>query len=95
MARFVLICIDKPDSLPLRMATREAHLAHVAAHAGMVTAAGPLLDAEGAMNGSLFIIDAPDAESVAAFSTADPYRRAGLFETVDVRAWRQSVGAPI
>ena len=32
MPHFALICIDKPASLALRMATREAHFAHVAAH---------------------------------------------------------------
>ena len=29
MARFLLYCVDKPDSLALRMANREAHLAYV------------------------------------------------------------------
>jgi uncharacterized protein YciI len=47
------------------------------------------------MNGSLLVVDAPDAEAVEAFSAADPYRLAGLFERVEVRAWRQSIGAPI
>jgi uncharacterized protein YciI len=95
MARFVLTCIDKPEALDLRMATREAHLAYVREHEEMIPAAGPLLDVEGRMNGSFFIIEAPDAEAVEAFSAADPYRLAGLFENVEIRAWRQSVGKPI
>ncbi len=28
MANFALICIDKPNSLALRLATREAHFAY-------------------------------------------------------------------
>ncbi len=95
MPRYVLMCVDKADSLDLRMATREAHLAYVRENLGMVPAAGPLLDGEGRMNGSLFIMEAPDAEAVEAFSAADPYRLAGLFDRVEIRAWRQSVGAPI
>jgi uncharacterized protein YciI len=95
MARFVLICIDKPDSLSLRMANREAHLAYAADHAAMIPAAGPLLDDAGDMKGSFFVIDAEDRAAVEAFNAADPYRVAGLFERVDIHAWRQSIGTPI
>jgi uncharacterized protein YciI len=95
MARFVLICIDKPQALDVRTANREAHLAYIREHAAMVPAAGPLLDAEGRMNGSLLIVEAPDLAAAEAFGAADPYALAGLFERVEIRAWRQSVGAPI
>ena len=95
MARFLLLCVDKPGSVALRMANREAHLAYVAAHGDQVPAAGPLLDDEGQMKGSLLIIEAPDRGAVEAFSAADPYRQAGLFERVEIHAWRQSVGTPI
>ena len=44
MAHFVLICQDKPASLDLRMATRDAHLAYAKA-SGCVRAGGPFLDA--------------------------------------------------
>jgi len=92
---YVLTCVDKPQSLALRMATREAHLAYVAAASGAIRAAGPLLDSDGQMNGSLFIMDCTDEAAVAAFSHADPYRLAGLFETVEIRLWRQTIGAPL
>lgn len=95
MARFLLFCLDKPDSLALRMANREAHLAYIAAHADQTPAAGPLLDDEGRMIGSLLVIEAADRTAAEAFSDADPYRRAGLFERVEIHAWRQSVGTPI
>jgi len=92
---YVLTCVDKPQSLALRMATREAHLAYVSAARTGIRAAGPLLDASGDMNGSLFIMDSPDETSVAAFSAGDPYLLAGLFERVEIRLWRQSIGAPL
>jgi uncharacterized protein YciI len=95
MPLYVLTCVDKPKSLALRVATREAHLAYVGAARSHIRAAGPLLDAAGEMSGSLFIMDCPDHAAVAAFSEADPYRVAGLFETVEIRAWRQTVGAPL
>lgn len=95
MPRYVLTCIDKPDSLALRMATREAHLDYVRAHSDSIRAAGPLLDETGNMNGSLFLIDAPEASGIEAFSLADPYRQAGLFDRVEIRLWRQTLGTPI
>ena len=92
MATFALICIDKPASLALRMATREKHLAWVADHPGVVRLAGPFLDEEGAMAGSLFLIEAPDMAAARAFNADDPYTTAGLFESVDIRPWRATVG---
>ncbi|HEY3951690.1 YciI family protein [Phenylobacterium sp.] len=93
MALFVLSCIDRPDSLERRMAAREAHLAYVAAHRDLVRLAGPYLDDEGRMAGSMFVIEAPDRAAVEAFSAADPYVLADLFERVEIRPWRVSVGA--
>jgi uncharacterized protein YciI len=92
MAHFVLICTDKPSALALRIATREAHLAHVRQHPGFVRLAGPLLDDRGEMAGSLFIVEAPDRAAVEAFTAADPYALAGLFDRVEIRAWRATVG---
>lgn len=95
MARYLLYCLDKPDALDLRLANREAHLAYIADHGDKVPAAGPLLDDAGQMKGSLLVVEAADRAAVEAFSAADPYRKAGLFERVEIHAWRQSVGTPI
>jgi hypothetical protein len=92
MPNFALICIDKPGGLALRLATREAHFAYVAQHPGVVRLAGPFLDEEGNMAGSLIILDVPDIGAARAFADADPYRLAGLFESVDLRPWRATVG---
>jgi uncharacterized protein len=89
---FVLICEDKPDSQPLRLATREAHLAFVAEHAAKVRLAGPMLSDDGErMVGSLFIAEADDAEALQAWHEADPYTRAGLWARVTIRPFRQVV----
>jgi len=92
MATFALICLDKPDALELRLANREAHLAFVAAHRDLVRLAGPFVGEGGQMIGSLFLIGAPDEAVVRAFNAADPYVRAGLFERVELRPWRVTVG---
>ena len=93
MSLFILTCTDKPGALDLRMATREAHLAYVREHLAMIKVAGPLLDDAGGMAGSMFIIEADSAAAVEAFSAADPYRLAGLFDQVSLRPWKITVGA--
>jgi uncharacterized protein YciI len=92
MPTFALMCFDKPDSLALRMATREAHLAYVGEHRAMVKLAGPMIDDAGEMAGSLFVLEADDAAAVEAFTAADPYARAGLFRRVDIRGFRATIG---
>lgn len=93
MAMFALICTDKPNSLPLRMATREAHFAYARSHAGAIRLGGPFLDANGEMAGSLIMMEAADLEAARAFNAADPYTLAGLFESVDIRPWKATFGA--
>ena len=93
MPLFVLTCLDKPNSLPLRQATREAHLAYLAEHPGVMRLGGPFLDAAGDMAGSLMIVEAADLAAAKAFNAADPYSRADLFASVDIRPWRVTVGA--
>jgi uncharacterized protein YciI len=92
MPLFVMTLIDRPGALDLRMATREAHLAYVRERLEMVKLAGPLLDAAGGMVGSLFIMEAPDQGAVEAFRAEDPYTKAGLFERVEIRPFRATVG---
>ena len=70
MPMFALILIDKPDSLPLRMATREAHLAYARANLRDMKLGGPLLDETGDMTGSLIILDVPDIEAARAWNAA-------------------------
>jgi hypothetical protein len=93
MPLFALMCFDKPGSLDLRMATREAHLAYVRENLALVKVAGPLLDEADGMSGSMFVLEAPDRAAIAAFNAADPYQKAGLFEQVEIRGFRASIGS--
>jgi uncharacterized protein YciI len=85
---FALVCTDKPQSLDLRLATRAAHLAYLQTYAEKMIMAGPLLDPEGRACGSLLVIDVTDSPEAAGFAEADPYARAGLFESVVIRPYR-------
>ncbi|HWF01959.1 MAG TPA: YciI family protein [Caulobacteraceae bacterium] len=95
MAYFLLICRDRPGSLALRMSVRAAHLDWVKDKMDLIRAAGPMLDDAGDMTGSTFLMQASDKAAVEAFSADDPYRKAGLFESVEICGWRQTVGAPL
>lgn len=89
---FAVIAHDKPGALETRLANRDAHLAYVA-ETGVVQQAGPLLDANEDMCGSLLILDVEDIDAAHAWAQNDPYANAGLFGDVTVIAWKRVVGA--
>lgn len=88
---FAVICDDRPDGLDTRLANRAAHVAYLG-DSGVVVQAGPFLDEEGKMRGSLVIIDVADRGAAEAWAAADPYGRAGLFAKVEIRAWNKVIG---
>lgn len=92
MSLFALFCVDKPDSLDLRLATREAHLAYVKSFSDQMKLGGPLLNEKGDMAGSLIIIDLADLSAAQAFSQGDPYTKAGLWARVDIRPFKATLG---
>ncbi len=85
---FAIACTDKPASLELRMATRPAHLDYLTSQAARIVLGGPLLDPEGKPIGSLLVIEAEDRAGAEAFAAADPYAKAGLFESTVIRPFR-------
>jgi uncharacterized protein YciI len=94
MPQFAITCFDKPNSLELRMATRPTHLVYLQGQldAGVVLMAGPLLDADDKPNGSLLLVETADRAAAEAFAAGDPYAKAGLFASTDIRPWRKVFG---
>jgi len=86
-----LIAHDKPGALALRMENRQAHLAYIEA-TGVVAQAGPLLDAQGQMAGSLVVLEVPDMAAAQSWAANDPYAQAGLFADVQLHAWKRVIG---
>lgn len=86
-----LICQDRPGQLALRIATREAHLDHIAT-SGVVAMAGPFLDEKGEMTGSLVVLSVTTLAEAQAWADADPYAKAGLFQSVTIREWKKVIG---
>ncbi len=88
---FAVQGLDKPGSGDLRAARRADHLAHLDRHRDRVELAGPLLDPQGAMIGSLLILDFPDRAALDAFLADDPYTQAGLFGSLAIHAFRRVI----
>ena len=95
MTHFLIYTEDKEDSLPIRMANREAHLSWVMNDPKVqLISAGPWLDDDGDMRGSLLIVSAETLEIVETWLEQDPYNKAGLTGFKRVRKFNWLLGAP-
>lgn len=92
---YVVLCLDKADSLPLRRRLRATHLRYMIRHRGRILNGGPLLDEAGSPVGSVMALAYDEKREVEAFLADEPYTKGGLFETVVVRRWRQMVPEPV
>ncbi|QFS84708.1 YciI-like protein [Roseivivax sp. THAF40] len=86
----VLIARDKPGALEIRKSNREAHLAYLK-DTGCVQQAGPIME-DGAMAGSILVLDLPDMAAAEAWAADDPYAKAGLFASVEMLEWNRVIG---
>lgn len=93
---FALICRDKPGHLQTRIDNRPAHVEYLRKlnEAGTLKIAGPFLNDDGKPYGSLVVIEAANKNEAAAIGASDPYAKAGLFETVRIRAWNWTFNNP-
>ena len=91
---FALICTDTPASLELRLKVRPEHVAYLESLGSKLKAAGPFLDTDGSPNGSLVIIEAGDVGGARAIAASDPYAKAGLFASTEIKPWRWSLKNP-
>lgn len=74
--RVAVITRDKPNHLQMRVDTREAHLAYIK-QTGVVEMAGPFLDADDQMCGSLIVLDVADMTTAEAWRKTIPTIRVG------------------
>jgi uncharacterized protein len=95
---FAVIARDKPGQADLRLRLRPAHRAWLrdpGDHPITVRLGGPLLNSDGAMDGTLLVVEADSAAAVHAFLAEDPYCSNQMFETLEVRQWQWSLGQPV
>jgi len=85
---YVVLFTDEPSHAAVRPRLMPDHLAFLEANKHRILAAGPLREsADGAATHGLWLVDAPDAEAVAALYRADPFWPTGLRRAVQVWQW--------
>ncbi len=92
---YIVYQIDGPDSPEIRAATRDAHFKYLDAHEDILVLGGALLADDGkTRTGSVLIINVEDLAAAEAFSENEPFRRAGLFERVEINRMRRGQWNP-
>jgi uncharacterized protein len=92
---YAVICTDKPNSLVLRQAVRPEHVAYLESLGGTLVLAGPFLEpVNETMNGSLIVVEAPSLEAAGKIAASDPFAKAGLFASVEIRPWVWTINNP-
>ncbi|MEP2942374.1 MAG: YciI family protein [Hyphomicrobiales bacterium] len=88
---FVFYGKDKADSLQLRLDNRAAHIEWLKSNP--IPIAGPLLDENGDMVGSMVVCEAKDHAAASTMFANDPYAKAGLFASSEITPWKWVIGA--
>ena len=87
---YALLCFDRPDSATLRDQHRAAHQEFLKKNAKQIVFGGPLKNTpEGASTGALIVVDCDNRKDAEAFIAADPFYKAGVYESVAVRAFKK------
>jgi uncharacterized protein YciI len=87
---FVIHCTDKADHGHVRAENRPAHVDYLKAHADRIVAAGPTLSEDfESMTGSVLIMEFDGCAEAEAWADGDPYKQAGLFESVSIQPWKK------
>lgn len=88
---------DNPNSLEIRLKTRNAHLARleVLKAQGRLVLAGPLPAIDSAdpgqagFSGSLIVAEFPSLQEAQAWAEADPYYAAGVYARITVKPFKK------
>jgi uncharacterized protein YciI len=93
---FVIHALDRSDTLKTRLANYEAHKAYLTENERRdlrIVMSGPLVtDDGGTMIGSLFLVEAFDRAAVERFNQSDPFYRAGIWDSVTIKAFVRRQG---
>ncbi|MBY9066161.1 YciI family protein [Hyphomonas sp. WL0036] len=93
MPLYCLHCLDnETDGAERRAAARPAHLEWVVSLGDTCRMAGPLLNEDGKMIGSVFLMEAESADAARALNAADPYVKGGVFGRVSILETRWAFG---
>lgn len=94
---FAVFARDHIGMTEVRAKLRPGHrawLRNPGAHKVVVRLGGPLLDAAGAMTGTLLVVEAQSMQAVQDFMNDDPYCQSEMFEQIEIKRWQWSLGKP-
>jgi uncharacterized protein YciI len=95
---YVFHLMDKPNQAAVRQQIRPEHKAYLAQVADRMAFAGPLMDEQEQMMGSLLAIDFDSLDAAKQWLSQEPFTRAGVYGEVRidgfVNLWPQKVGFP-
>ena len=87
---YALLCFDRPDSATLRDQHRAAHQEFLQKNSQSIVFGGPLKNTpDGASTGALIVVSCATRKEAEAFIAADPFHKAGVYESVAVRAFKK------
>jgi uncharacterized protein YciI len=90
---WLFICMDGPDTKPLREKHLFGHLDHIEANNDYYRVAGPMRsDPSGEITGSFFIVDAETEDQAWSKMKGDPYIKSDMYETVTVHSFFPACG---
>lgn len=92
MSHFAVVAWDTADSAAIRAAVRDAHFTHIEIIIDKIAVAGPLKDADGAIVGSLVVLDVADATEAEAVLRSDPYFKAGVWDRWTIHPYLAAAG---
>ena len=89
---FTVYCLDHPDMVERRLENYDAHKAYLQTAPVKTLISGPLTKPDGqTMIGSFFLYEADDIGAIEKFVEADPFNKAGIWNTVDIRPFIKRV----
>lgn len=92
---YIIYQIDKPNSGEIRAAHRQAHFKYLDDHQDLLVLGGAMLAEDGSRRiGSVLILNVPSREEAERFSANEPFRKAGLFERVEITRMRRGQWNP-
>lgn len=92
---YIIYQIDRPDSAAVRAEQRPAHFAYLDEHRDTLVLGGALLAEDGTTReGSVLIVNVRNRDEAEQFSADEPFRKAGLFERVEIRRMRRGQWNP-
>lgn len=92
---YIIYQVDKPGAEAIRAATRDAHFKYLDDHENILVLGGALMAEDGVTRtGSVLIVNVPSKAEADRFSENEPFRKAGLFQSVTISRMRRGQWNP-